>query len=159
MALFVSEKRLIVGVMSPDQLKSKSNAEELEDLETRLKGVNAFLKRCGPGDVKLDVVEIHDALGPTAWDPEIEALVVSRETLSGGAYVNKIRKEKGLGELEILCIGVISSIVAEEAGTTVNLSEANGEQLKELKMGSTAIRGWIVDQRKQRELEKRFQEH
>lgn len=159
MALFVTEKRLIVGVMSPDQLKTKSNAGILEDLDTRLAGVNAFLKRCGPGDIQLDVVEIHDPLGPTAWDPEIEALIVSRETMSGGAYVNKVRKEKGLGELEILCIDVISSIVAEEAGTTVNLSDADAEQLKELKMGSTAIRGWIADNKKQLDLEERVNKH
>lgn len=156
MALFVSEQRLIVGVMSPDQLVSKSNAAELESLDTRIGAVKAFLKRCGAGDVVLDVVEIEDALGPTAWDPEVKALVVSRETMSGGAYVNKVRKEKNLGQLDILCIDVISSIVAEEAGTTVNLSEADGDQLKELKMGSTAIRGWLVDQRKQRELDESF---
>lgn len=159
MALFVTEKRLIVGVMSPDQLKTKSNAGILEDLDTRLAGVNAFLKRCGPGDIQLDVVEIHDPLGPTAWDPEIEALIVSRETMSGGAYVNKVRKEKNLGELDILCIDVISSIVAEEAGTTVNLSDADAEQLKELKMGSTAIRGWIADNKKQHDLEERVNKH
>lgn len=145
--LFVSEKRAVVGVMSDSLLASKSNAKVLENLDTRLGAVNAFLERCGLDGRIPDVVEIHDGLGPTAWDPEITALIVSRETMSGGKEVNRVRAEKGLGILDILSVDVISSTVAthgEDVLHTVDLGEVDDADLKNLKMGSTGIREWIA---------------
>lgn len=117
--------------------------------------------------------------GPTGYAPDIDALVVSRETLAGGDAINKLRREKGLRELEVFVIDVIASTLdgAEGAGPggtavepvdpegeedveragkihvrvgdevrTLDLSgEADEKRLKELKMGSTAIRQWIAD--------------
>ena len=150
MALFLSTKRLIAGVITPSLLKSKSNAALVEPLETRIANTRAFLQRCGSGDIVLDVVEIFDGLGPTAWDAECEALIVSRETMSGGTEVNRVRREKGLGTLDIYSVAVIASAVNENRNTngfsTRDLSDADDAQLKELKMGSTAIREWMANQ-------------
>lgn len=44
--------------------------------------VRAFLNLFKPG-LQYDVVPISDVYGPTGWDPDIQALVVSKETLSG----------------------------------------------------------------------------
>ena len=97
----------------------------------------------------MDVVPISDPFGPTGWDPDIQALVVSGETLSGGNAVNKIRKERDLSQLEIFVVDVISSEqgIGEGKG---DLSEVKDEKvLKELKMGSTGIRQWIRDREAQ----------
>lgn len=145
MSLFVTEKRLIVGVVSDKLLPTKTHAAHLQSLDVRLAAINEFLIRCGPGTVTLDVVEIHDALGPTAWDPEITALTVSRETAAGGREVNRVRREKGLNTLETLCVDVISSTVVDDSGdglTTLDLTKVEDSELKELKLGSTAIRSW-----------------
>jgi pantetheine-phosphate adenylyltransferase len=100
------------------------------------------------------VVEIHDPFGPTAWDSDIQCLVVSKETMSGGKAVNAKRQEKGLGQLDVSAIDVIASTLHEEVmmGTgdggsiAKDLSAEDDEsKLKELKMGSTAIRQWIRD--------------
>jgi pantetheine-phosphate adenylyltransferase len=167
LSLFLSTRKLIVGIMSDSLLSSKSNSSLVQPLEKRVKGVEDFLSRCGAKKsdqdqtgVVMDVVEIHDAFGPTAWDEDIDALVVSTETRSGGEMVNKVRKEKGLGELELFIIDVIasnlvegveSSTIAVESRTpsmgvkTVDLSEETDEKrLKDLKMGSTAIRQWLA---------------
>lgn len=151
MSLFVTEKRLVVGVVSDTLLASKSHADHLQGLDTRLKAINAFLRRCGSGEITLDVVEIHDALGPTAWDPEITALIVSQETAAGGREVNRVRGEKGLNTLDILSVDVISSTVDGAAGQTLDLRSADDAQLKELKMGSTAIRSWKAKAEKDKE--------
>ncbi|GMK56803.1 hypothetical protein CspeluHIS016_0306430 [Cutaneotrichosporon spelunceum] len=148
MALFATEQRLIVGVMADRLLTTKSHADVLEGLDTRLGAAAAFLRRCG-GDARgvvLDVVEIQDALGPTAWDPEVTLLVVSKETLSGGNYVNRIRGEKGLGILDMLAIDVISSEFAHDKRSTVDLRAVDDAQLKDAKMGSTGIREFIARQ-------------
>lgn len=65
-------------------LTRKSNKEVLEDLPTRMAKVTSFLALFRPGLI-YDVVPINDVYGPTGWDPDIQALVVSRETLSGAA--------------------------------------------------------------------------
>ncbi|BEI84232.1 hypothetical protein CcaverHIS002_0408360 [Cutaneotrichosporon cavernicola] len=149
MALFATEQRLIVGVMADRLLATKSHADVLEGLDTRLGAAAAFLRRCG-GDARgvvLDVVEIHDALGPTAWDPEVSLLVVSKETLGGGNYVNRIRGEKGLSILDMLAIDVISSEFAHDKRSTRDLSAVDDAQLKDAKMGSTGIREFIARQK------------
>lgn len=145
--LFVTEKRMFVGVISDSLLASKSNAKLVDKLDRRIADVKAFLQRCGPGDVFPDVAEIHDGLGPTAWDPSFTGLVVSRETMTGGKEVNRVRSEKGLGALDILSVDVISSTVASDGDDvlhTVDLGEVDDAQLKNLKMGSTAIREWMA---------------
>jgi pantetheine-phosphate adenylyltransferase len=105
--------------------------------------------------VVMDVVEIQDAFGPTAYDPDIQALVVSRETLSGGQKVNSTRLDKRLSRLEVFVIDVISSdlhtghygaAAGEVEGLAKDLRDVMDEgRLKEVKMGSTAIRQWIAD--------------
>ena len=44
--------------------------------------VRAFLKFFKPG-LEYDIVPLHDVCGPTGWDQDIQALVVSKETLDG----------------------------------------------------------------------------
>jgi pantetheine-phosphate adenylyltransferase len=168
LALFLTSKKLIVGVMAQHLLSGKNCSELVQPLEERIRGVEEFLTRIGGTTstttattnphldeegrrIQLDVVEIQDPFGPTAWDSDIQCLVVSKETLSGGRAVNVKRKDKGLGELEVFVIDVIAAnqIVdgaGEGAGVGDGLKGVEDEkELKELKMGSTAIRQWIRD--------------
>jgi len=64
-------------------LKSKVHAEYLESYDVRSAHLKAFLLDL---DHTLDyeVVALKDVYGPTASDPEISALVVSRESAAGG---------------------------------------------------------------------------
>lgn len=95
----------------------------------------------------------QDVYGPTAWDAEIEALIVSDETRGGGdaglslvcllflmvdllnppgaSTVNKERERKQLSALDIFVIKLVGydgSVDGVEVST---------------KMGSTGIRKWI----------------
>ena len=62
----------------------KSNASVLESLDARKESVRKFLETFKP-NFEYDIVTISDVYGPTGWDPNIQALVVSKETLSGAA--------------------------------------------------------------------------
>ena len=55
----------------------------LESLPERMRGVQQFMELFKPSLV-YEIVPIHDVYGPTATDPNIQALVVSKETASGG---------------------------------------------------------------------------
>ena len=157
LSLFLSTRKLIVGVMSDHLLKSKSNAALVQPLAQRIRIVEDFLVSLGAVKagsrmlgVVMDVVEIQDPYGPTAWDDDIQALVVSKETSSGGRAVQALRKEKGLSELEVFTIDVIGSMddlseKGEAKGTHGFADDTDEQVLKDLKMGSSAIRQWITD--------------
>lgn len=50
----------------------------------RMDGVRHFCKLFKP-TIEYDVVSISDVYGPTGWDPNIQALVLSRETMDGAS--------------------------------------------------------------------------
>jgi len=139
MGAWIARDKLIVGVTDDTLLKNKSFKEVLEPIAVRTARVRGFLELFKPG-LYYDVVAISDVYGPTAWDPAIQALVVSKETLPGAASIHKLRKEKGLSPLSTFVIDVISSSEA-------SLDDRDAEALKNTKMSSTFIRQWIVQTR------------
>ncbi|KAJ7449952.1 hypothetical protein FB451DRAFT_1287082 [Mycena latifolia] len=136
MAAWIASEKLIVGVTDDALLTRKTNAHVLEPLAQRTAAVRAFLTAFRPR-LTYDIVPISDVYGPTGWDPNIQALVVSKETASGAAAIASHRAAHGLPALETFTIDVISS-------TSTNLSDADAELLKQTKMSSTYIREWIV---------------
>ena len=65
---------------------------------------------CTTAGLIKEIVPLSDPAGPTKTDPDIECLVVSAETLSGGHAVNKIRKEAGLPEMDLFSIELVSGV-------------------------------------------------
>ncbi|WAQ82860.1 hypothetical protein PtA15_3A225 [Puccinia triticina] len=72
--------------------------------------------------------------GPTASDPDINALLVSQETLAGAQAIEDIRIQNGLNSLARCVIDVISHHQA---------SLPDNHDLKQLKISSTHIRAWL----------------
>jgi pantetheine-phosphate adenylyltransferase len=132
-------------------LTNKGYKEYLEPISVRIDAVRDFLAMFKPGLI-YDVVPINDVYGPTGWDPDIQALVVSKETLPGAASsrnptfpskcwlttstVASLRAQKSFPPLQTFVIDVISS-VSSDLGTDDPLA------LKNAKMSSTFIREWI----------------
>jgi len=67
--------------------------------------VRNFLTLFKP-EIVTDIVPINDVYGPTGWDPDIQALVVSKETLSG-ADASKLNQQY-LIEQHINTIAILS---------------------------------------------------
>ncbi|KAF5330715.1 hypothetical protein D9619_005346 [Psilocybe cf. subviscida] len=141
MAAYITSKKLIVGITDDVLLKSKTNQHVLEKLPLRTERVRAFLNFIKPSIIP-DIVPITDVYGPTGWDPNIQALVVSKETLDGAEAIAKHRAEHKLPKLETFLIDVISS-------TQASLDSEDAAWLKKHKLSSTYIRQWIVDNSKQ----------
>ncbi|KAF5389938.1 hypothetical protein D9757_003656 [Collybiopsis confluens] len=138
MAAWIASHKVIVGVTDSALLASKSNGHLLESLETRKISVRSFLDLFKPG-LELDIVTINDVYGPTGWDPNIQALVVSRETESGAKMIHDHRKAEDLPALKTFTIDVISHI-------DPNITEMDMQIMRNTKMSSTAIRNWIAEQ-------------
>ncbi|KAE8831704.1 hypothetical protein HRS9139_05946 [Pyrenophora teres f. teres] len=117
---------------------NKKFAEQLESWKERQESVHAFLSSLvyfgpendervcirevqapGPNGHVVNVdypfgltiryVEIWDPFGPTITDKEISALVLSLETRSGGAAVNKKRAEQGWDPLDVFEVAVLDA--------------------------------------------------
>lgn len=113
--------QLLVGVTSDEMLTSKTLSEKIAPIEQRLKGVQEFLDQLAPGMKNMiNIVKIEDALGPPAFDPKFDALVLSDEVLENGIALNKHRRSLGMKEMTLLC---------------TRRTEANA-------MSSTALRKW-----------------
>ena len=68
---------------------------------------------------------IIDPFGPSTRIPDLEAIIVSRETLKGGDAVNKKRNENGMTQLDVI---------------VVELVEGSDEILNEIKISSSSKR-------------------
>ncbi|KAH8117389.1 Nucleotidylyl transferase [Phellopilus nigrolimitatus] len=139
MAAWIAHKKVIVGVTDDNLLQKKSNKEVMEPLDVRIERVRRFIEFFKQG-LSYEIVPIGDVYGPTAVDPNIQALVVSKETLGGASAIAKHREAKNLPALTCFVIDVISM-------TTENLDAEDMEMLRKAKMSSTFIREWIVRKR------------
>jgi len=92
---------LIIGVTSDVMLRNKQFASKIQSLEVRKQAVREFLKIIRPS-LRVSIVVIDDAFGPSIQLPDLQAITGSAETLSGCLAVNKIRVEKGLKKLKIV---------------------------------------------------------
>lgn len=98
------------------------------------------------GAIEVQCVVIHDMYGPTATREDVDALIVSGETRSGGQAVNEKRAELGWHALEIFEVDVLDAEEREDegggggggGGATSTPTAATGDFAS--KISSTAIR-------------------
>ncbi|KAL1944709.1 hypothetical protein VTO73DRAFT_3139 [Trametes versicolor] len=141
MGAWIARRKLIVGITGDALLGKKEHRSVLEPLPVRTARTRAFLELFRP-DIVHDLVPIDDVFGPTGWDADIQALVVSRETLSGASSIAKRREEQALPALRTFVIDVISA-------TEASVDAEDAAVLRTAKMSSTYIREWIVKNQKQ----------
>jgi phosphopantetheine adenylyltransferase len=154
---------LIVGISGDALLVKKAYAEELQPWTSRARSVISFLEtvidlkasaarypetdstpapkdneefraHLRDGRLLVRCVNIPDPFGPTITEEGIRAIVVSAETRSGGAAINKRRGDKGWGPLEVYEIDVL------DAGGVEPENGETGKESFESKISSTTIR-------------------
>lgn len=151
MAIAITAKKLIVGLSADELLKQKAFPEYLEAFDIRAQHLRLFLHRINPR-LEYDVVALKDVCGPTATDEEISALVVSRESISGGHIIDQTRQANSVPALKTYMIDVVSAThnlpttQTEDVPSLLVDGTKDAQQLKELKLGSTYIRQWLSKQ-------------
>lgn len=154
----------IIGITGDELLKNKKDVEVLESWDQRARNVIYFLSSLlelastgwkttrlpdideKDGDFKatfrngtviIHCVRIQDAFGPTITEEDINVLVVSAETRSGGKAVNDKRAAQGWKELDVFEVDVLdASEISDNPTQTENFAA---------KISSTAIRRQIVE--------------
>ena len=118
-------KKVIVGLTSDDFANKLVKEHEVYPYDVRKKNLVAYLNEKGWMD-RYKIVELNDPYGPTVIEKEIDALVVSEETLRTGLKINRIRHEKDFPHLVIV---VVDMVLAEDG----------------LPISTTRIRKGIID--------------
>jgi phosphopantetheine adenylyltransferase len=149
----------IIGITGDEMLRNKKFAEYVQPWDQRARNVILFLSclmelsdrgwKVGTGlqidekdgdfrasfregTIQVQCVRIHDPFGPTITLENIDALVVSGETRSGGQAVNQKRAERGWRALEVFEVDVLDAgEISDEPSKTENFAS---------KISSTAIR-------------------
>lgn len=110
-AAFRAGQRVLIGLTSDEMASSKvrnlkseiRNKLQIQNFQTRKKRLELFL--AGKGWLeRASISKINDVYGPVVERRDVEAMVVSRETLVGARKINRKRRELGLSPLKILTI-------------------------------------------------------
>lgn len=119
----ISSEAVVCGVTDREMISKKSLFELIEPVEYRMEKVKAFIEDVST--TKCLPEPIIDMYGPSIVVEDLEAIVVSQETVKGAAAVNKKRQEKGMTILDVV---------------VVELVEGADEVLKETKVSSSSRR-------------------
>ncbi|CAL2030108.1 unnamed protein product [Caenorhabditis brenneri] len=120
----LASEDIVVGVTDKDMILKKSLFEMIEPVEFRMKRVVDFVEDIS-GEAKCLTEPIIDPFGPSIRIKDLEAIVVSRETIKGADAVNKRRNEEGMSQLDVII---------------VELVEGTDEILNETKISSSSKR-------------------
>ncbi|CAO3665264.1 unnamed protein product [Umbelopsis vinacea] len=140
MTALLASKRLACGITGIDDamLVRKKHRDLIASTEDRIKNVEDCLKIFRQ-DIEYDVMPMSDAFGPTITEEQIEALVVSTETVAGGQAVNAERAKLGWAPLQLRVIDVISP----------SMTSVQGHDISALKISSTWIRNYLASQQQE----------
>lgn len=103
-AASLCRQEMTIGITSQRLLRGKKLHEHLLfDFDTRVGHVRSYLGNMFPS-LKLDIHSLEDACGPAITKPQLQAIVVSSETLAGALKINEIRRERGMSSLVIVVV-------------------------------------------------------
>jgi cytidyltransferase-like protein len=99
-------EKVVIGLSSDEFVPKMGKPHKTATYAERLKELEAFLEKSGLAK-RAEIVPLNDSYGLTISGKGLDALVVSKETESTAAKINKIRAEAGLPPLKIVTISMV----------------------------------------------------
>jgi len=107
---FEEGEAVIIGVSS-DAFAHKEGKNPDQSYAERVRALEAFIHKDFPGR-RYIIAKLDDYFGPGIASPEVQAIVVSRETAKRVRIANALRKEKGYPPLETV---VVDFVLAQDS--------------------------------------------
>jgi pantetheine-phosphate adenylyltransferase len=95
-------KRVLIGVTS-DAFAAKEGKSPDFDFSTRVRKLEELIRNRFPGR-EYTIAKLDDYFGPGIATPEVEAIVVSNETVSRVPLANTLRARRGFPPLKVVTI-------------------------------------------------------
>jgi pantetheine-phosphate adenylyltransferase len=113
---------VVIGVTS-DAFAMKEGKSPDQNYEERVRHLEAFIRKDFPGRKYL-ISRLDDYFGPGIASPEVQAIVVSRETSKRVSIANALRQAKGYPPLETV---VVDYVLASDSKPISSTRIRNGE--------------------------------
>jgi cytidyltransferase-like protein len=101
---------VVIGVTS-DEFARREGKTPDQTYDERVKALEGFIHSRFPGR-RYRIAKLDDYYGPGIASPEVEAIVVSRETASRVPLANSLRESKGFSPLEVV---VVDYVLADDS--------------------------------------------
>jgi cytidyltransferase-like protein len=115
-------EKVVIGVTS-DEFAIKEGKKPDMPYERRVSNLKEYIEKNYPGRDYL-ISKLDDYFGPGIASPDVEAIVVSPETLNRVPIANKMRQEKGYKPLHVV---VVDYVLAEDGLPISSTRIRNGE--------------------------------
>ena len=102
---------ILIGLTTDEMAKRMIKGHNIGDYEERKRGLEEFLVELNALN-RAKIFPINDPYGPALVDSEIDAIVVSPETVKKAREINSLREKNGLEPLKIV---VIKMVLAENS--------------------------------------------
>ncbi len=119
---FEAGDAVVIGVTS-DAFARKEGKRPDQSYEERLAALKALIARRFPGR-KYIIAKLDDYFGPGIAEPEVQAIVVSRETAKRVSIANALREAKGYPPLEVV---MVDYVLADDSKLISSTRIRNGE--------------------------------
>lgn len=95
-----------IGVTSDTYVKNKSFASVIESYVERKKALEKYLQEMG-FKKRANLFRLHDSYGTAITQKNIEAIVVSRETVPNARKINSLRLKRFMPQLKIVLVPMV----------------------------------------------------
>ena len=120
---FKLSQKVIIGITSDQLVKTLGKSHQVEAYSTRVHNVRGFLS-IHKWNRRGEIHRLHDPFGPAASLKNLEAVIVTPDTLSSGRKLNEARRADGLTEL---LIQTVPFAIAKDGKPISSTRVRNGE--------------------------------
>ncbi|MHA1754492.1 MAG: phosphopantetheine adenylyltransferase [Candidatus Odinarchaeia archaeon] len=110
-------EKVIFGLTSDEFCRGKILADKIQNFEVRRKNLLNYIKSL-KGELKFEIVKLDDKYGPAIENSEIDAILVTKETLETAEEINLLRKQRNLKPIKIYVEKLILAEDGKEISST-----------------------------------------